>query len=76
MQSIERLAQEALALPNEQRVILVEKLIESLEFDIEPSIQTAWTNEAKRRRDEIRNGLVQPITGEEALAEVRRLLEQ
>ena len=76
MQSIERLAQEALALPNEQLVILVEKLIESLEFDIEPSIQTAWTNEAKRRRDEIRNGLVQPITGEEALAEVRRLLEQ
>ncbi|MDJ0616299.1 MAG: addiction module protein [Calothrix sp. MO_192.B10] len=76
MLPIEQLTKEALALPSELRVILVEKLLESLEFDMEPNVQTTWTNEAKRRRDEIRNGFVQPIPGEEALAEVRRLLEQ
>ncbi|MBD2773751.1 addiction module protein [Iningainema tapete] len=76
MLSIEQLMQEALSLPSASRVLLVEKLVESLEFDIEPAIQAAWNTEAKRRRDEVRSGEVQPIPGEEALTQVRRLLEQ
>ncbi len=43
-----------------------------VEFDTDTAIQAAWTTEAKRRRDEIRNGSVQPIPGDEALAQVRR----
>jgi putative addiction module component (TIGR02574 family) len=74
MLSLEQLTQEALALPSAKRAMLVEKLMESLEFDIEPVIQAAWTDEAKRRRDEIHRGTVQPISGEEALAQVRQLL--
>jgi hypothetical protein len=70
MLSLEQLTQEALALPSAKRAMLVE----SLEFDIEPVIQAAWTDEAKRRRDEIHRGKVQPISGEEALAQVRQLL--
>jgi len=76
MLSIEQLMQEALSLPSEARALLVEKLIESLEFDINPAIQAAWTNEAKKRRDELRSGAIQPILGDEALAQVRRILEQ
>lgn len=68
--------EEALALPSASRALLAEKLVESLEFDVDETIQTLWTTEAKKRRDEIRSGVVQPIPGEEALAEVRRLLEQ
>jgi hypothetical protein len=75
MLSLEQLTQEALALPSALRAALVEKLIESLEFDIDPAIQTAWSTLAKKRLAEIRTGAVQPIPGEEALAEVRRLLE-
>ncbi len=67
--------QEALSLPSASRALLAEKLVESLEFDVDETIQTLWTTEAKKRRDEIRSGAVQPIPGEEALAEVRRLLE-
>ena len=76
MLSIEQLTQEALSLPSTSRALLAEKLIESLEFDTDPAIQAAWTNEAKKRRDEIHCGAVQPIPGEEALAQVRRLLDQ
>lgn len=76
MLSIEQLMQEALSLPSESRALLVEKLIESLEFDTDQAIQAAWTNEAKKRRDELRSGAVQPISGDEALAQVRRILEQ
>jgi Putative addiction module component len=76
MRSIEQLTEELLALPSVSRALLAEKLVESLEFDTDPAIQAAWVTEAKKRRDQIRNGSVQPISGEEALAQVRRLLEQ
>lgn len=76
MRSIEQLTEEILSLPSVSRALLAEKLVESLEFDTDPTIQTAWTTEAKRRRDEVRSRTVQPILGEEALAQVQRLLEQ
>ncbi|GAB4176182.1 MAG: hypothetical protein Fur006_07020 [Coleofasciculaceae cyanobacterium] len=76
MLSIEQITQEALSLPNPLKVLLVEKLIESLEFDIDEAVQAAWTTQAKRRRDEIRRGAIQPIPGEEALSQVRQLLGQ
>lgn len=50
---------------------MAEKLAESLEFDIDPIIQAAWTTEAHKRRNEIRSGAVQAIPGDEALAQVR-----
>ena len=75
MRSIEQLTQEILSLPSASRALLAEKIVESLEFDTDPTIQAVWTSEARRRRDEIRNGSVQPIPGDEALAQVRRLLE-
>jgi putative addiction module component (TIGR02574 family) len=76
MRSIEQLTEEILALPSASRALLAEKLVESLEFDVDPAIQAAWTTEAKRRRDEVQNGSVQVISGDEAFAQVRQLLEQ
>jgi hypothetical protein len=75
MRSIEQLTEEILSLPNESRALLADKLVESLEFDTDSATQAVWVNEAKRRRDEVRNGSVQPIPGEDALAQVRRLIE-
>ncbi len=74
MRSIELLTQELLSLPSISRALLAEKLIESLEFDTDPTIQATWTAEAKKRRDAVRDGAVQTIEGEEALAQVKRLL--
>lgn len=74
MLSIEQLTQEALALPSASRALLAEKLIESLEFDVDPEIQAVWLDEARKRRSEILSGAVQPIEGEDALAQVRRLI--
>ena len=70
--SIEQLTQEALSLPKDLRLQLVEKLLDSLEVD--ESIQSEWLAEAEKRLNEIRNGLVQPIPGEEALSQVRQIL--
>jgi hypothetical protein len=75
MQSIEQLTEELLSLPSASRALLADKLVESLEFDTDPAIQAAWTTEAKRRRDEIRSGSVEAIPGDDAMAQVRQLLE-
>jgi hypothetical protein len=75
MRSIEQLTEEILSLPNESRALLADKLVESLEFDTDSEIQAVWVTEAKRRRDEVRNGSIQPILGEDALAQVRRMIE-
>ncbi|MEQ9553542.1 MAG: addiction module protein [Coleofasciculus sp. G3-WIS-01] len=75
MASVEKVMKEALSLPSALRAWLAEKLVESLEYDIDETLQTLWVTEAKKRRDEIRSSFVQPIPGEEALAQVRRLLE-
>ncbi|MGB3493103.1 MAG: addiction module protein [Elainellaceae cyanobacterium] len=66
--SIDQLMQEALSLPSNLRIQLVEELIASLEIDEDETIQSEWLVEAQKRRDDIRNGMVQPIPGEEALA--------
>ena len=76
MLSVEQLIQEVLSLPNDTRVFLVEKLMESLESDIDENTQNLWNIEAKKRRDEIRNHTVESIPGELALSQVRRILEQ
>ncbi|MEG4171732.1 MULTISPECIES: addiction module protein [unclassified Microcoleus] len=60
MLSIERLMEEALSLPNALRAQLAEMLVESLEFDIDGTVQKLWTVEAKQRRDEIRSGMIEP----------------
>ena len=75
MVSVEQVMKEALSLPSAWRAWLAEKLVESLEFDVDENLQTLWLSEAKKHRDEIRSGIVQSIPGEEGLARVRQLLE-
>jgi hypothetical protein len=75
MRSIEQLTKEILSLPSASRALLADKLVESLEFDVDSKFQAAWLAEAKQRRDEVRDGSVQPISIEEAIVQIRQLLE-
>jgi hypothetical protein len=61
MASVEQVMKEALALPSAARALLAEKLVESLEFDVDQTLQTLWTDEAKKRRDEVRSGTTKSI---------------
>jgi putative addiction module component (TIGR02574 family) len=72
--TIEQLADEALALPTEQRALLADRLVESLDVSKAGRLDDLWATEAKRRRDEVRQGRVQTIPGDEAIARVRRSL--
>jgi putative addiction module component (TIGR02574 family) len=70
--SIEQLAEEALALPSEARALLADRLAESLDPADDEHFRKVWAAEALRRRDEVREGRVQTIPGDEALARIRQ----
>jgi putative addiction module component (TIGR02574 family) len=72
--TLEQLADEAMQLPSASRALLAERMVESLDLAETDEIQRLWAAEAVRRRDEIRSGQVQPIPGDEVLAEVRRVV--
>ena len=72
--TLEQLAEEAMQLPSASRAILAERIVESLDLADTDEVQRLWAAEAIRRRDEIRAGRVQPIPGDEVLAEVRRIV--
>ena len=69
--TVEQLVTQAMALPSESRARLADLLVESLEADEIGSIDQAWIDEAKRRRDDVRAGRVETVPGEEALRNVR-----
>ncbi|WP_204151105.1 addiction module protein [Leptolyngbya sp. CCY15150] len=75
MRSIEQLTEKLLSLPSKSRALLADKLVESLELDADSIIQVVWLIEARLRRDEVRNGSIQPISGDDALAQARRRIE-
>ncbi len=72
--TLEQLAEEAMHLPAASRAELAEKLVGSLDFTEDSAVQKLWAAEAIQRRDEVRSGQVQPIPGEQVLAEVRRIV--
>jgi putative addiction module component (TIGR02574 family) len=51
--------------------MLVEHLMESLEADDQERIDAAWAEEGKRRNQEIENGVVKTIPGEEVMKRLR-----
>jgi len=72
--TLDQIAEEAMQLPASSRLLLADKLVESLETEDLDEIQGLWAVEAIRRRDEIRSGKVNPIPGEQVIEEVRRLV--
>ena len=70
--SVDKLVTKAMALSGEARALLAERLVESLDQE---SVSEIWLNEAKKRRDEVRSGRVEPIPGVEVMEEVRKLID-
>jgi hypothetical protein len=69
--TMDEILREALALPSEARALLAQRLLETLGPEVSRNDEL-WAAEAKRRRDEVRLGLVDTIPLDEALARVRR----
>ncbi|MGH9822077.1 MAG: addiction module protein [Blastocatellia bacterium] len=74
--TLEKLREEAMALPKEARAELADLLVQSLDTGSLGSLDRLWAAEAIRRRGEVRSGSVNTIPGNEALLKVRQLLDR
>jgi putative addiction module component (TIGR02574 family) len=72
--TLDELTDAALSLPPDSKILLAEKIVESLASDEPDILERLWSAEAIRRRDEIRSGRVKPIPGTEVIQEVRDLV--
>lgn len=70
MHNTKDIIQEASALPVEERIIVVDSLLRTLNVP-NPDIDTEWAGVAKRRLAELRSGRVNPIPGDQVFARIR-----
>ena len=61
----------AMTLSPDEREMLAEDLIASLDAEDQATIDRLWVEEAERRYKEIADGLVKPIPGEEVMNRLR-----
>lgn len=79
MAALKTVLEQALQLSDEERGELIAQLVLSLEPSDADELtadewQAAWSSELDRRVREVRNGAVELVDGDEALAQVRRSL--
>jgi putative addiction module component (TIGR02574 family) len=68
----DRVVGEALELPADARISLVDRILASLNLPTQPEIDRLWAEEAERRVAEIDAGKVELIPGEEVFGKIRR----
>jgi putative addiction module component (TIGR02574 family) len=68
---VEKIFDEALSLPADTRLGLVEKLLSSLNLPSQTEIDRLWAEEAERRVVQIDNGEVELIPGEKVFDKIR-----
>ena len=71
MPKTEKLFEDAVSLPVEERVKLIEKLLESTNPP-EKEIDEWWKNEAEKRVEEIESGEVDTIPGEKVFEKIKK----
>jgi Putative addiction module component len=74
MLTLDQLIAEATVLPDADKTILIEKLIESMTEQLDQDLLLEGIQKAQERLAEIDNGTVQAIPGEIALAQIRQLI--
>ncbi len=76
MLTLEQLISEATALPDAGKAILIDKIVESMEGQVDRDILVAGVQQAQERLAEIDSGAVQTISGDIALAQIRQLAKK
>lgn len=63
----EKIVAEAIGLPTSGRALLVEKLLNSLSGEADPTVEHAHLNEIRRRRKAVHSGTAKLVDGDQAL---------
>jgi putative addiction module component (TIGR02574 family) len=70
MHNTEDIIQEAASLPVEERIIVVDSLLRTLNMP-DPDIDREWAVVARRRLAELRSGRVKPVPGDQVFTRIR-----
>ncbi len=68
----EKLFEQALDLPIDDRLMLIDKLIISTNLPTQNDIDQAWAKEVERRCRDIENGTAKLIPGEEVFEKIKK----
>ncbi|MBM4048728.1 MAG: addiction module protein [Planctomycetes bacterium] len=74
MKTLSDVTKEALALPVEDRVVLAQRVWQSVEHFASPEIEKAWLDEADRRWQEIEEGKVRCHPADKVMKRARATL--
>lgn len=66
----QKLLEDALDLPTNKRMQLIDKLLQNTNIPPQSDIDQAWAMEVERRDKEVQNGSVELIPGEEVVKKV------
>ncbi len=75
MHGMKEIIQEAESLPIEERAIVVDSLLRTLNPPV-AEIDTEWVKVAKRRLAELRSGRVKAVPGDEVFAKIQERFEK
>lgn len=70
----EKILEGALSLPENERRVLAERLLDTVLGDDPEDVAKAWTDEAARRAGALERGEVEPLEGETAIASLEAKL--
>ena len=70
MPSTAEIIHDAASLPVEERTVVVDSLLRSLNPP-DPEIDRQWAAVANRRLEELRSGRIKPVPGDEVFARIR-----
>lgn len=76
MQTLDQLISEATALPDADKAILIDKIMESMAEPVDRDLLLEGVKKAQERLAEIESGEVQTVPGDAALAQIRQILQQ
>jgi putative addiction module component (TIGR02574 family) len=67
-----KIVDEALSLPSDQRIVLIDKLLKSLNIPSQKQIDIVWAKEAEKRYKELKSGKVKAIPGGHIFKEIHK----
>ena len=73
--NLQKIENEALHLPREERAQLIQRLVLSLETPSEQELSSDWLLEARRRAEELDSGSVQAVPGNEVIRKAKALIK-
>lgn len=74
MSMLSDVTKQALDLPIEERIILVQRVWDSMGHFVSPEVEEAWMDEADRRWQEIEEGKVQCLPADQVMKQARESL--